>query len=243
MEDFEAATERAIGGLRKDNNLMSQEQKNIIAIHESGHALCGWFNKYADPLVKVSIVPRSSGALGFAQYLPEEMALQSRDAILGRMIVTLGGRASEELFTGQISSGASDDLDKVTQMAYSMVSVLGMNDRVGLLSFNPERSENQLYKPYSEATNQIIDQEVREVIEGQYKKAKELLMSKEHLVKEFAAKLAEKETLVYSDLVAILGERPYGMNVHLERYAKSMPEVTSAPVTVTVPDEATPVVA
>jgi len=232
MEDFEAATERAIGGLRKENNLMSPEQKNIIALHESGHALCGWFNKYADPLVKVSIVPRSSGALGFAQYLPEEMALQSRDAILGRMIVTLGGRASEELFTGQISSGASDDLDKVTQMAYSMVSVLGMNDKVGLLSFNPERSENQLYKPYSEATNQIIDQEVREVIEGQYRKAKELLMSKEHLVKEFAAKLAEKETLVYSDLVAILGERPFGMNVHIEKYAKSMPEVTSAPVTV-----------
>eukprot|EP00397_Hematodinium_sp_SG-2012_P010407 GEMP01010522.1.p1 GENE.GEMP01010522.1~~GEMP01010522.1.p1 ORF type:complete len:791 (+),score=170.70 GEMP01010522.1:46-2418(+) len=225
MEDFEAATERCIGGMKKENNLMSPGQKDIISLHESGHALCGWFTEHTDPLVKVSIVPRASGALGFAQYLPEEMALQSREALLGRILVTLGGRASEELFTKQISTGAADDLDKVTQMAYSMVAVLGMNEKMGLLSFNPERSEGQLYKPYSEATNQIIDQEVRALIEVQYGKAKELLVSKEHLVRGLATKLAEKETLVYSDLVAILGERPFAINKAIEKYAFAMPEM------------------
>jgi len=240
MIDFEQATERSIGGLKKENNLMTPAQKKIIALHESGHAVCGWFSPDTDPLVKVSIVPRASGALGYAQYLPEDMALQSKDALLSRMIVTLGGRASEELYTDQISTGAADDLDKVTQMAYSMVAVLGMNEKMGLVSFNPDRSEQQFYKPYSEYTNQIIDAEVRMVIQTQYEKAKALLKEKETVLFELANRLNEKETLVYSDLKAVLGERPYAMNKAYEAYATSAPEKKSPIETATTTTTAAP---
>merc|ERR1719230_331577 len=127
MEDFEKATERVIGGLPKSNGLMSSREKRTVAVHESGHALAGWFLEHSDPLLKVTVVPRSSGALGFAQYLPQEMALHSKEAILDKICVALGGRAAEELFVGRISTGASDDLDKVTKMAYAMVATYGMN--------------------------------------------------------------------------------------------------------------------
>merc|ERR1719335_1990546 len=143
MKDFELATERVIGGLAKNNSLMGEKQKRTVALHESGHAVAGWFLEFADPLLKVSIVPRSSGALGFAQYLPEEMALHSKEAILDKICVALAGRAAEELFVGQISTGASDDLDKVTKMAYGIVSIYGMDDTVGLLSY--QTKEQQLY--------------------------------------------------------------------------------------------------
>merc|ERR550514_2077836 len=136
---------------------MSKEDRHAVALHESGHAIVGWFLEHADPLLKVSIVPRSSGALGFAQYLPGEMSLHSKEAILDKIAVSLGGRAAEELFVGKVSTGASDDLDKVTKMAYGMVSVYGMNPSLGLLSYNQNNANKQFYKPYSEATGQIID--------------------------------------------------------------------------------------
>merc|ERR1719254_477820 len=138
---------------------MSIEDKRAVALHEAGHAIVGWFLEHADPLLKVSILPRSNGALGFAQYLPKEMALHSKEAILDKIAVALGGRAAEELFVGRISTGASDDLDRVTKMAYAMVSQYGMNPTLGLVSYSQNNASEQFYKPYSEATAQIIDSE------------------------------------------------------------------------------------
>jgi AFG3 family protein len=217
MCDFEAATERVIGGLAKNNNLMGEKEKRTVALHESGHAIAGWFLKNADPLLKVSIVPRSNGALGFAQYLPEEMALHSREAILDKMAVTLGGRAAEELFVGRISTGASDDLDKVTKMAYAMVSVYGMTNSVGLVSYSQNNSSEQFYKPYSEATGIRIDAEAKQLISTQYDRVKDLLLEKKDLMMKLSDKLFEKEMLVYTDLKEVLGDRPFDLK---KEYAK-----------------------
>jgi len=211
MVDFERATERVMGGLPKENSLMSQTERKTVALHESGHALVGWFLKHADPLLKVSIMPRSNGALGFAQYLPEEMALHSQEAILDKIAVALGGRAAEELFVGKISTGASDDLDKVTKMAYAMVAVYGMNPKLGLVSFSQNDSSQQFYRPYSDATGELIDTEAKLIIDAQYLRVKELLNEKKDLVNAMADELLKEDTLVYNQLVGILGERPYGI--------------------------------
>jgi ATP-dependent Zn protease len=211
MDDFEKATERVMGGLPKENGLMSKEERHAVAVHESGHALAGWFLQHADPLLKVSIVPRSNGALGFAQYLPAEMTLHSQEAILDKIAVALGGRAAEELFVGKISTGASDDLDRVTKMAYAMVSVYGMNPKLGLVSYSQQNASEQFYKPYSEATSQLIDTEAKIIIEAQYNRVKELLTEKKDLVMAMSDELIKEDTLVYNQLVAILGERPFGI--------------------------------
>jgi AFG3 family protein len=211
MVDFERATERVIGGLPKENSLMSQEERKTVALHESGHALAGWFLENADPLLKVSILPRSGGALGFAQYLPQEMSLHSEVAILDKIAVALGGRAAEELFVGRISTGAQDDLDKVTKMAYAMVSVYGMNPKLGLVSYNQNNASEQFYKPYSEAIAQLIDHEAQIIIGAQYSRVKELLSEKQDLVKAMADELVKEDTLVYNQLVSILGERPFAV--------------------------------
>lgn len=218
MEDFERATERVMGGLPKQNNLMSLPDRKAVALHESGHAVVGWFLEHADPLLKVSIVPRSSGALGFAQYLPGEMSLYSKESILDKIAVSLGGRAAEELFVGKISTGAADDLDKVTKMAYSMVSVYGMNPQLGLLSYNQNNASEQFFKPYSEETAQLIDKEARAIVETQYERVKELLTSKTVILQALAEKLVEKETLVYNDLLDVLGERPFGIQDHFKQF-------------------------
>lgn len=217
MEDFERATERVLGGLPKHNSLMSPKEKRTVALHESGHAVAGWFLEYADPLLKVSIVPRSGGALGFAQYLPDEISLFPKEAILDKIAVALGGRAAEELFVGRISTGAADDLDKVTKMAYAMVAVYGMNPELGLLSYNQNNASEQFYKPYSEETGRVIDREARAIVDGQYQRVKALLTSKTDIMTALADRLAEKETLVYGDLREVLGERPFAMK---EQYKK-----------------------
>jgi len=211
MQDFERATERVLGGLPKSNSLMSVKEKRAVALHECGHAIAGWFMEHADPLLKVSIVPRSNGALGFAQYLPDEISLFSKEAILDKIAVALGGRAAEELFVGKISTGAADDLDKVTKMAYSMVAVYGMNPELGLLSYNQNNASEQFYKPYSEETGQLIDREARSIVDGQYSRVKALLQEKSDLMTALSDRLAEKETLVYNELKDVLGERPYGI--------------------------------
>jgi AFG3 family protein len=211
MVDFERATERVIGGLPKQNSLMSSEEKRTVALHECGHAIAGWFLEHTDPLLKVTIVPRASGALGFAQYLPEEIRLHSKEAILDRIAMALGGRAAEELFVGRISTGASDDLDKVTKMAYSMVAVYGMNPELGLVSFSQNNASEQFYKPYSEAIAQIIDREARQLVDEQYNRVKELLNAKKDLMIGLADRLEQQETLVYNDILDVLGERPYGI--------------------------------
>jgi len=218
MQDFERATERVLGGLPKQNSLMSPAEKRTVALHESGHAVAGWFLEHADPLLKVSIVPRSSGALGFAQYLPAEMSLFSKEAILDKIAVALGGRAAEELFVKRISTGASDDLDKVTKMAYSMVAVYGMNSELGLLSYGQNNASEQFYKPYSEETGRKIDEQTRSIVDEQYRRVKELLQEQSEKLQLLADKLAEKETLVYHDLVEVLGERPYSIKEELNKF-------------------------
>merc|ERR1719379_1783174 len=177
---------------------MDKNGQRAVALHESGHAVAGWFLEHSDPLLKVSIQPRSSGALGFAQYLPEEMALHSKEAILDKICVALAGRAAEEIFVGQISTGASDDLDKVTKMAYSMVSIYGMNTDIGLLSYNQNDASQQFYKPYSEETGRKIDQEARAIVNAQYERVKNLLEEKRDLLLSFSDSLNEKETLVHA---------------------------------------------
>ncbi|CAJ1401695.1 unnamed protein product [Effrenium voratum] len=218
MDDFERATERVIGGLPKNNSLMSKDDKRTVAIHESGHAVAGWFLEHADPLLKVSIQPRSSGALGFAQYLPAEMSLFSKEAILDKIAVSLGGRAAEELFVGKISTGASDDLDKVTKMAHAMVANYGMSEKIGLLNFGNNDASSQFYKPYSEATGQLIDKETRELVDNQYERVKKLLLEHQEKLKGLADKLDEKETLGYTELVEALGERPYGIKKEIKSF-------------------------
>jgi len=218
MVDFERATERVMGGLVKENSLMGEKERNVVAIHESGHALAGWFLQYADPLLKVSIVPRSSGALGFAQYLPDEIMLLPQEAIQDKIAVALAGRAAEELFVGKISTGASDDLDKVTKMAYAMVSVYGMNPNIGLVSYNQNNASEQFYKPYSEATAQLIDAEAKLIIDIQYARVKKLLTEKGDLLKAMSAELMKEETLVYNQLVKILGERPFGIKEQFKQF-------------------------
>lgn len=218
MVDFERATERVIGGLPKENSLMSQAERRTVALHESGHALAGWFLKHSDPLLKVSIMPRSNGALGFAQYLPAEMSLHSQEAILDKIAVSLGGRAAEEVFVGTVSTGASDDLDKVTKMAYAMVSVYGMNPKLGLVSYSQNSSSEQFYKPYSDATGQLIDTEAKLIIDAQYERVKNLLTEKKDLMIALSDELLKEDTLVYNQLVRILGERPYGIKESFKQF-------------------------
>ncbi|CAD7963442.1 unnamed protein product [Amoebophrya sp. A120] len=219
QEDFETATERTLGGHAKSNAMMSLQQKRVIAKHESGHAVTGWFLENADPLLKVSIVPRSNGALGFAQYLPDDTQLHSKESLLDRMAMTLGGRAAEELFIGSITTGASDDLKKVTNIAYRMVTQLGMSEKVGLFNYHDNQSsEGNFTKPYSEETAQTIDVEVKKIVDAQYDRVKTLLKEKEHLIHALSDKLFEKETLVYQDLVEVLGPRPGGLKAGYEEF-------------------------
>jgi AFG3 family protein len=216
--DFEQASERVIGGIAKSKNLMSPADKNSVAIHESGHAVAGWFLQYADPLLKVSIIPRSSGALGYAQYLPEEMSLYSKEALLDKMCAILGGRAAEEIMLNRITTGASDDFDKVTQMAYGMVQVYGMTDKVGIISFAPSRLSESAFKPFSEQTAQLIDSEVRSLIESQYERVKGLLSQHKEQLIALSESLFAKETIGYMDLKEILGPRPWPIAGAYEKF-------------------------
>jgi len=209
MQDFNDAIDRAIGGLEKKNKLISPEEKKIIAYHEAGHAVCGWFLEYAHPLLKVSIIPRGVAALGYAQYLPKEKYIERQDEMLDRMCMTLGGRAAERIIFDKISTGAQNDLDHVTKVAYAMVSVFGMNDKVGNVSFYDLQNQNQFAKPFSEETAKMIDQESRKIIDDQYVRAINLLKDKRHELDALAALLLEKEVLFKDDLERLIGKRPY----------------------------------
>jgi len=208
MDDFNYALDRVIGGLEKKNKIISPREKEIIAYHEAGHAICGWFLEYASPLVKVTIVPRGVGTLGYAQYLPKEEYITRTEAMLDRMTMTLGGRAAEKIVFDKISTGAQNDLDQVTKMAYSMVSVFGMNDKVGNVSFYG-MSQDNFNKPYSDETATLIDDEVRKVIEAQYVAAQDLLKERRKELDILAAQLLEKEVLLKSDVERLIGKRPY----------------------------------
>ncbi|MBT8190264.1 MAG: ATP-dependent zinc metalloprotease FtsH [Saprospiraceae bacterium] len=208
MDDFNYALDRVIGGLEKKNKIISPRDKEIIAFHEAGHAICGWYLQHASPLVKVTIVPRGIGTLGYAQYLPKEEYITRTEQLKDRMIMTLGGRAAEKIVFDKISTGAQNDLDQVTKMAYSMISVFGMNKRVGNVSFYG-MSQDSFSKPYSDETARLIDDEVRKLIDEQYLKAQELLKERRNELNVLAQQLLENEVLLKSDVERLIGPRPF----------------------------------
>ena len=209
MEDFQDAIDRVIGGLEKKSKIISPDEKRIIAYHEAGHAICGWYLEHAYPLLKVTIVPRGVAALGYAQYTPKEQYLYNTDQLFDQICMTLGGRASEDLFFKKISTGAQNDLQQITRMAYAMVTVYGMNDKVGNVSFYDPASEQSFTKPYSEETAKMIDEEVRKLIDGAYEHTKKLLKEKKDKVEKLAEALLDKEVLFQSDVERLIGKRPY----------------------------------
>lgn len=210
MQDFQDAVDRVIGGLEKKNKIISPEEKKIVAYHEAGHAVAGWFLEHADPLVKVSIVPRGVAALGYAQYLPKEQFLYQTEQLIDEMCMTLGGRAAEEIIFGKISTGALSDLERITKMAYSIVSVYGMNEKLGNVSFYDSKSDGyKMTKPYSEATAEMIDQEVSKLIQFAYQRTIDLLKKHHSELETLAQELLEKEILFQSDLERLIGKRPF----------------------------------
>ena len=208
MSDFNYALDRVIGGLEKKNSLISPREKEIISYHEAGHAVCGWFLEHASPLVKVTIVPRGIGTLGYAQYLPKEEYITRTEQLLDRICMTFGGRAAEEIVFGKISTGAQNDLDQVTKLAYSMITIYGMNKNVGNVSFYQMGSDS-FQKPFSEHTASMIDEEVRKLLEEQYKRCVSLLKAKRQELEILAQELLDKEVLQKADVERLLGPRPY----------------------------------
>ncbi len=210
MADFQDAIDRVIGGLEKKSKIISPEEKKIVAYHEAGHAVAGWFLEHADPLVKVSIVPRGVAALGYAQYLPKEQFLYQTEQLIDEMCMTLGGRAAEEIIFGKISTGALSDLERVTKVAYSIVTVYGMNEKIGHISFyDSKQNEYATSKPYSEDTAKTIDEEVKKIIQDAYQRTKDLLTDKKAELEILAKELLEKEILFQADLEGLIGARPF----------------------------------
>ena len=229
LRDFEYAIDRVIGGLEKKHKVISPEERRVVAYHEAGHAVTGWFLQHAEPLLKVSIVPRGTAALGFAQYLPNENVLATEQQLLDQMCMTLGGRAAEELCIGSITTGAQNDLEKVTRLAYSRVAVFGMSPKLGLLSFPPDDGQSRLDKPYSQETGALIDLEVREYVTAAYERTKALLQENRHHIEALAQALLAKEVLGLEDLTAILGERPHrSLNASFKRNIDRYVDGTSA---------------
>jgi AFG3 family protein len=209
MIDFQDAIDRVIGGLEKKNKIIAPHEKSIIAYHEAGHAVCGWFLEHAYPLLKVTIVPRGTAALGYAQYTPTEQYLYNTDQLMDQICMTLGGRAAEEIFFGKISTGAANDLQQITKIAYSMVIAYGMNSKVGNVSFYDPAQDNTFTKPYSEETGNLIDAEVRGIIETAYIRTKQLLTERKNEVEILAKELLDKEVLHKSDVEELIGKRPF----------------------------------
>ncbi len=224
MSDFQDAIDRVIGGLEKKNKIISPEEKEIIAYHEAGHAICGWYLEHAYPLLKVTVVPRGTAALGYAQYTPKEQYLYNTDQLMDQICMTLGGRASEDIFFGKISTGASNDLQQISRIAYSMITVYGMNDKVGNVSYYDPTQENTFVKPFSEETGKMIDEEVRKLIDQAYTRTKQLLTEKKADVELLAKELLKKEVLFKSDVETLIGKRPFE-----EKKALDVPDDTSIP--------------
>ena len=225
MDDFQDAIDRVIGGLEKKNKLISPEEKKIVAYHEAGHAIAGWYLEHADPLVKVSIVPRGIAALGYAQYLPKEQFLYQTDQLIDEMCMALGGRAAEEIIFGKISTGALNDLERITKMAYSIVTVYGMNKSIGNISFfDSKQSDYNFTKPYSDSTAEKIDFEVKRIVENAYERTKNLLINKKEQLEKIAKKLLEKEILFQNDIEILIGKRPFKNPTNYQSFTKEKDE-------------------
>lgn len=215
MQDFQDAIDRVIGGLEKKTKIISPEEKRIVAYHEAGHAVVGWHMEHADPLVKVTIVPRGYAALGYAQYLPKEQYLYTTDQLYDEMCKLLGGRVAEEIVFGRVSTGALSDLERITKMAYSMVTIYGMNNKIGNLSFyDSKESEYKFNKPYSESTAQTIDEEARRIVEHCHERTRQLLTDHRSELELIAQELLQKEVLFKADLERLIGKRPHHENEH-----------------------------
>ncbi|PIL31643.1 transporter [Ganoderma sinense ZZ0214-1] len=211
-DDFEAAIERVIVGLERKSRLLSPEEKKTVAYHEAGHAICGWFLEHADPLLKVSIIPRGVGALGYAKYLPPDRYLLSTPQMLDRICMTLGGRVSEEIFFGyeNITTGAQDDLQKITKIAFEAVANYGMNTVVGPVSYGgANATQESLVKPFSEKTAEMLDEQVRKMIVHAHQRTTVLLTKHKEDVEKVAQLLLEKEVITREDMIALLGPRPF----------------------------------
>ena len=219
MDHFEAAIERVIAGLEKKSRVLSAEEKKTVAYHEAGHAVAGWFLEHADPLLKVSIIPRGSAALGYAQYLPADQYLYSQEQLLDRMAMTLAGRVAEEIFfNGRITTGAHDDLQKVTKLAVAQVTKYGMSSVLGPVSFEEAQSGEMGAipgsKPYSEHTAMTIDAEVQKLINGALERTRALLQKHRHEVTVIAERLLEKEVLNRENMIELIGPRPFPTKPH-----------------------------
>ena len=229
INDFNAAIDRVIGGLEKKNKIISPEEKTVIAYHEAGHALIGWYLEHTDPLVKVTIVPRGIAALGFAQYLPKENYIVTTDQMEDRMCMALGGRAAEQVVFNRISTGAQSDLDMVTRMSYAMVTVYGMNTKIGNVSFYGMGDEYGMSKPYSDETAKIIDEECRNIIDIQYLKAIALITEKRDKLEAIAQELLSKEILYQNDLERLIGKSPFDHKYHYHTSGAITPDLEPAP--------------
>jgi AFG3 family protein len=209
-QDFLDAVDRIIGGLEKKNKIIKKDEKRTIAFHEAGHATVSWLLEHANPLIKVTIIPRGR-ALGAAWYLPEERQITTTEQMLDEMCAALGGRAAEDLVFKKISTGALNDLEKITKQAYAMISYFGMSEKVGNRSYfdSSGQSEYSFNKPYSEKTAELIDDEVKLLVDQQYKRAVEILRKNKDKLSKLAEKLLETEVIFSDDLEEIFGKRPW----------------------------------
>lgn len=229
MQDFDKAVDRVVGGMEKTrtggNSLINKKELEIISHHEAGHAIAGWFLEHADPLLKVTIVPRSNGALGFAQYLPREMHLRSMPQIMDVVCMALAGRAAEQVFfgTGNITTGASDDLRKVTAMIYQTIQIYGMNERIGQLAFPKDDAGGGFgeEKKYSDATAQAMDEEAKRIVDEAYARTVRLIEERKEEVQKVAQLLLEKETIHHDDVLELVGERPFEKDPAYQQYVSS----------------------
>lgn len=223
-QDFLDAVDRIIGGLEKKNKIITPEEKKTIAFHEAGHASVSWLLQYANPLVKVTIVPRGQ-SLGAAWYLPEERSITTTEQLLDDMCATLGGRAAEQLIFNKISTGALSDLERVTKQAYAMISIYGLNERVGNISYYDSQGRDAFTKPYSDDTAKIIDEEVSKLIESQYQRALQLLGEHKDQLEKVAGRLLTSEVIFKEDLEDVFGKRPWDPEPE-----QTQPEVTAETV-------------
>jgi AFG3 family protein len=226
IKDFECAIDRIIGGM-ESNKIMSAKERSIVAHHEAGHAVAGWFLEHTNPLLKVTIIPRSSGALGFAQYLPKEFALRTQAQIMDTVCMALAGRAAEEIFFGRVTTGASDDLRRVTEMVYGIIQLYGMNARLGQLSFPKDPNAIFDERPYSDATATAMDEEAKLIVDEAYQRTLNLLKEKKEQVAQVAATLLEKETITHDDVMRLIGPRPFKEDKEYEEYLNAKAEKPS----------------